>query len=145
MNIGWLLFSFQGRISRQPYWIFTGSVILLGLLLFVVLGSGEAAEIIVTVITLLLLWPSVAVQAKRWHDRDKSGWWILINFVPVIGPLWALIENGFLSGTVGTNRFGSNANFATNVAGHETYQPMKKMRGFLKGINTSVRRDKDRV
>lgn len=54
----------------------------------------------------VLWWSSLAVQAKRWHDRDKSGWWILINFVPLIGPIWALVENYFLSGTEGPNRFG---------------------------------------
>jgi uncharacterized membrane protein YhaH (DUF805 family) len=58
----------------------------------------------------LLLLPiaiiGIIVQIKRWHDRDKSGWWVLINFVPCIGGLWALIECGFLKGTEGPNRFG---------------------------------------
>jgi uncharacterized membrane protein YhaH (DUF805 family) len=53
-----------------------------------------------------LIWISVAVQVKRWHDRDKSGWWFLMNFVPIIGWLWVLIECGFLRGTPGPNRFG---------------------------------------
>ena len=48
------------------------------------------------------------VYIKRFHDRDKSGWWVLLNLVPVIGWLWALIDNGFLRGTDGPNRFGEN-------------------------------------
>jgi uncharacterized membrane protein YhaH (DUF805 family) len=43
---------------------------------------------------------------KRYHDRNKSGWWILIVFVPVIGGLWYFIECGFLRGTPGPNTYG---------------------------------------
>lgn len=46
------------------------------------------------------------MQIKRWHDLDKSGWWVLINFIPIVGGLWCLVECGFLKGTVGPNRFG---------------------------------------
>ena len=55
---------------------------------------------------LALLWPSLALQVKRWHDRDKSGWFVLVNLIPFIGWLWTLIECGFLDGTQGPNRFG---------------------------------------
>jgi uncharacterized membrane protein YhaH (DUF805 family) len=50
--------------------------------------------------------PSIFVHIKRFHDRDKSGWWVLIGLVPVIGALWFLIERGFLAGTPGPNPFG---------------------------------------
>ncbi len=55
---------------------------------------------------LVFLYSSVVVQIKRWHDRDKKGWWIFINFIPFIGTIWALVENGILKGTKGPNRFG---------------------------------------
>ena len=55
---------------------------------------------------LSMLWPALAIYAKRWHDRDKSGWWTLITLVPLVGPIWATVECGFLPGTVGQNRFG---------------------------------------
>ena len=55
---------------------------------------------------LLFLWPALAIQAKRWHDVDKSAWWILINLVPAVGGLIALVFNGFVAGTPATNRFG---------------------------------------
>ena len=57
-------------------------------------------------IALAILYPSLAVAAKRFHDRDKSGWWILILFIPIIGFIWYLVELGFLPGTPGPNRFG---------------------------------------
>ena len=55
---------------------------------------------------LLLVWPAVVVSIKRWHDRGKSGWWVLVTLIPFVGWLWALIENGLLRGDAGANRFG---------------------------------------
>ena len=54
----------------------------------------------------LALIPSIIVYIKRFHDRDKSGWWVLIGLIPIIGAIWLLIELGFLKGTDGPNRFG---------------------------------------
>jgi len=53
-----------------------------------------------------VVWFSLALQVKRWHDRGKSGWWVLINLIPFVGGLWALVECGFLRGTEGPNQFG---------------------------------------
>ena len=46
------------------------------------------------------------MQVKRWHDRGKSGWWVLIALIPLVGPIWAIIETGFLPGTSGPNEYG---------------------------------------
>jgi uncharacterized membrane protein YhaH (DUF805 family) len=67
--------------------------------------SDDKAE---DVVNLLLTWPALAVSVKRWHDRDKSGWWVLINLVPLIGMVWTLIENGLLPGTPGPNPYGED-------------------------------------
>ena len=48
-----------------------------------------------------ILIPAIIVHIKRFHDRDKSGWWVLIGLVPIIGAIWLLIELGFLKGTPG--------------------------------------------
>lgn len=56
----------------------------------------------------LAIWPYLAIAIKRWHDRDKSGWWVLIGLVPLIGPIWAIVETGFLPGTDGPNQFGAD-------------------------------------
>jgi uncharacterized membrane protein YhaH (DUF805 family) len=111
MPLKQLWLSFEGRASRYDFWvryvlaIFGGGVAvgILGAILGDTIGS-----VLIGLFSLLSIWPALAVQVKRWHDRDKSGWWILINLVPVIGALWALIECGFLRGTVGQNRFGSD-------------------------------------
>ena len=131
MDWQWIFFSFEGRINRKPFWLCVLALIVISAIAnridaslffghmnafaghtgfgflyrstgFLHMGAGPVSGIV----SLLLIWPALAVTAKRWHDRDKSGWWNLINFVPVIGWLWALIETGFLPGTIGDNRFG---------------------------------------
>ena len=113
MSLKSLLFSFRGRINRLPFWIVT--LILLGCgSIFqqlmgpygpenpMTIGSG----VLTFVNFVMVLWIGLAVQIKRWHDRNKSGWWALLNLIPVIGHIWILIECGILRGTAGNNRFG---------------------------------------
>ena len=69
---------------------------------------GMIGGIVLLVVTVAIIWIGLAVAVKRWHDRGKSGWWILIQFVPIIGPLWYFIEVFCLSGTAGPNRFGQD-------------------------------------
>ena len=106
------LFSFEGRVTRLEYWMFNVALII-GIIIASIIGTvlgEEGTAIIFTLLSLLglvCIWSGIAIQVKRWHDRDKSGWWIMINFIPFIG-FWALVENGFLSGTEGKNRFGED-------------------------------------
>ena len=117
MSLSQLLFSFNGRISRQPYWLFLFTCVLIIAAPPFILGvSSKQADSYANIAFLILLWPLLAVQTKRWHDRDKSAWWLLISLIPVIGFFWALIENGFLVGTIGANRFGPATQGTTNEA-----------------------------
>lgn len=118
-----LLFSFQGRINRAKFWLVHVVMWVVVLVVFgATLGSaavssdpqaalqsvGLVGGLILLVVYILALWIGLAIAAKRWHDRNKSAWWILIVFVPVVGGLWYLIECGFLKGTTGPNKFGSD-------------------------------------
>ena len=58
------------------------------------------------VLFLFIFWTSLAVGAKRCHDRGRSGWFQLISLIPFIGSLWLLVELGILKGKEGENRFG---------------------------------------
>jgi uncharacterized membrane protein YhaH (DUF805 family) len=117
------LFSFSGRLNRAKFWLIP---IVYDIVLFVVLGvlvamgggeipvdgsmptlgGGIVGEIVVFVLVVAGGWISLAVGVKRYHDRGKTGWWVLIMFVPLIGGLWYLIECGFLRGTIGPNAYG---------------------------------------
>ena len=104
----WLLFSFAGRISRRSWWLW-GAAVTIGMAMYltvVLRVAGVAKETADLLVNLLLFWPALAISVKRWHDRDKPAWWALIAFVPVIGWIWVLIENGLMRGTAGVNRFG---------------------------------------
>lgn len=116
-----LLFSFEGRLNRAKWWLLNIAMsVVYGIVVGAITGGaamssnpeaalssvGAIEGIVLLVVSIAMLWAGLAVAAKRWHDRGKSAWWILIALVPVIGGLWYLIECGFLRGTTGANRFG---------------------------------------
>jgi uncharacterized membrane protein YhaH (DUF805 family) len=116
-----LLFGFQGRANRAKWWLVALGILVVEVILFAAIFGGAAisgdpeqiaaaigsfAGIVIFVFAVIATWISIAVAVKRYHDRNKSGWWVLIVFVPVIGGLWYLIECGFLSGTTGPNTYG---------------------------------------
>ena len=116
-----LLFGFQGRANRAKFWLVALAIFVIEVIIFAVLGGttamsdnpeqalaniGSVAGIALMVFGLVALWISIAVAVKRYHDRNKSGWWVLIVLVPIIGGLWYLIECGFLRGTPGSNNYG---------------------------------------
>ena len=110
MNFVQICFSFKGRISRKTFWLMQ---LLVGAILFIVnivdpnALDADSPEVSPYIITLLVIaWVQLALAAKRWHDRDKSALWILINLVPIIGTIWSFVELGFFKGTTGKNRFG---------------------------------------
>jgi uncharacterized membrane protein YhaH (DUF805 family) len=103
----------EGRVNRKQWWLWLVlPLTVIGILLvFVDMATGRynpemGIGLFSGIFALLSLIPAVIVYIKRFHDRDKSGWWVLIGLIPLIGPLWLLIELGFLKGTDGPNRFG---------------------------------------
>jgi len=107
MDAGSVYFSFKGRLNRKSYWFATVSLFIWYVITSMMLDStDEVMAGLGSLFALSAVWPTIAVQVKRWHDRGKSGIWYLLSFVPVLGPLWVFIELGFLKGTAGTNRYG---------------------------------------
>jgi uncharacterized membrane protein YhaH (DUF805 family) len=106
-----ILFSFEGRIPRRTFWgVLIGGNLLTSAVTYVLeLSFDERTAAIASVaLALPFIWVSFAIYAKRWHDRDKSGWWFFIILVPIIGVLWMLISCGFLRGTYGPNKYGED-------------------------------------
>jgi len=115
MDWKYLLTSFDGRINRAKFWAGIGIFILIGIVSMILdsilgthiaLASGGEIGIIGIIAALVSIYFAIAVYAKRWHDRDKSGWWTLIGLVPIIGGIWLLVELGILEGTRGANQYG---------------------------------------
>jgi len=111
MDWKWLLTSFEGRINRAKFWAFVGVFFVISIVLALVDGvigtrTSDGVGILGSIFALIAIYPAVAVYAKRWHDRGKSGWWTLIILIPIVGAIWFLIEQGILRGTQGPNSFG---------------------------------------
>ena len=120
MNLMRLVFSFHGRMGRAQYLYVN---IALGLVLFVLgtLASVFAPDqdrepmqlspffvglvIIWLLSSLSFIWMAFATSIKRLHDTDRSGWWILLGFLPVVGQIWFFVVLCFKQGTLGGNRF----------------------------------------
>jgi uncharacterized membrane protein YhaH (DUF805 family) len=123
-----LLFSSEGRITRRQFWlsvaIFVGVAVLdyalVALLWTMMPGNvsetGEYSVNGVAALPFVLLglgyfvfcvWAGICVNAKRCHDRNKSGWFMLVQLIPLVGAIWYLVEAGFLPGTSGPNKYGS--------------------------------------
>ncbi|XAW89398.1 DUF805 domain-containing protein [Vibrio sp. CDRSL-10 TSBA] len=132
-----LLFSFQGRVGRRTFWIWN-LCYYLSIVVFIQLCNRLVpglAPLLIPLLLLVLLIPDLAVTAKRWHDRNKTSWWLLLNVPLVIGRMmvpgaeddmvatptlldtgatllallcgsWILIECGLLPAVEDHNRFG---------------------------------------
>ena len=103
----------QGRVTRGEYWqrLFLPSlgIVFVAAILDLIFGWASRESplgVISNLMILAILYPTIIVLVKRLHDHNKSGWWCLVYFVPIVGGVWALIECGFLRGTVGDNRYG---------------------------------------
>jgi uncharacterized membrane protein YhaH (DUF805 family) len=140
MDLRTLLFTFDGRINRAKYWL--GVLITFAALIAAgIVGSafgwvlGEetgilAVFIVLAVVAVFAAWIAVATGIKRLHDREKTGWWLLVFYVvpgmldgvgsaspdgvggfffTLVGlgiSVWGLVELGCLKGTTGPNAYG---------------------------------------
>lgn len=98
---------FTGRARRTEYWMFALFNLIISIVLGVidgVVGSGHIG-ILGLIYTLAVLLPSIAVTTRRLHDINRSGWWQLIVFVPIIGIIVLLVFM-LLDSTPGQNEYG---------------------------------------
>lgn len=104
---------FKGRARRKEYWFFLLFNLIASLVLTVVdfmtgsldpeLGMGLLSGLY----TLAVLIPSLAVTVRRLHDTDRTGWWLLIGLVPLIGAIVLLVFM-LLDSQPGDNQYGAN-------------------------------------
>lgn len=126
-------FDFSGRSRRKEYWMFFLFVVIIELIIAALLfsqipltaygmvdwpsegvGAGFYALMAVAFIFGLgTIIPQIAVQVRRFHDQDKSGWFVLLNLIPYVGFLIVLVFM-FIEGTRGPNRYGADPKDPTN-------------------------------
>ena len=104
---------FEGRARRREYWFYVLFWVIIAVVLNVVdrmLGMYSAEMgmgILGGIFWLATLLPSLAVGARRLHDTGRSGWWLLIGLIPLIGAI-VLIVFFVLDSQPGTNAYGPN-------------------------------------
>ena len=104
---------FEGRARRKEYWFFVLFYIIFSLVLGLVDGlagtvlEGTNVGLLGTLYGFALLVPSLAVSVRRLHDTGRSGWWLLINLIPLIGFIVFLVF-AVQDSQPGENRFGAN-------------------------------------
>lgn len=100
---------FTGRASLNEYWTFSvmNFIIAVLLILIEIFVFDGKTTILVSIFSLVIFLPSIAVTVRRLHDTNKSGWMMLVGFIPFIGPIWLLILM-LIKGTQGDNMYGPN-------------------------------------
>jgi len=104
---------FRGRAVRSEYWYWVLFVVLLSIVAWLIdmmlFGfNTTGVNPISAIATLATFLPGLAVSVRRLHDIDRSGWWMLLALIPLIGAI-VLIVWACMRGTVGTNRFGTDS------------------------------------
>lgn len=112
---------FNGRSRRKEYWMF----LLFNVIVSIVLGiidmligtysMNTGVGVLSGVYMLVVLIPGIAVTIRRLHDTGRSGWWILIALVPIIGGIWLLVLM-FLDSQKESNQWGASPKYAAPAA-----------------------------
>jgi uncharacterized membrane protein YhaH (DUF805 family) len=100
--------NFSGRAARSEFWywfLFAVLVSIVAGVIDAVLFSSSGLSPISGLVGLALILPGVAVSVRRLHDLDRSGWWIFLGLIPLVGGIILLIWY-CMRGTIGSNRFG---------------------------------------
>ena len=98
---------FNGRARRKEYWYFVLFNFIINIVLSGIDSMTTGMGLLPGIYTLAVLIPSIAVLVRRLHDTDRSGWWVLIGLIPIIGWIVLLI---FVvqDGKPGKNQYGLN-------------------------------------
>lgn len=107
------IFSFRGRVSRRTCWatslymLASTCIVRLALAGIDVSFDETIADVLYVLYLIPAVWIGLSVQIRRWHDLNHSGWWVLINHIPIIN-LIAAAYLLFIKGTTGPNKYGDD-------------------------------------
>jgi uncharacterized membrane protein YhaH (DUF805 family) len=100
--------NFSGRATRSEFWYWVLFAVLASIaagLIDVALFGLDGSSAIESLVGLALFLPGLAVSVRRLHDLDRSGWWVLLGLIPLVGVIILIVWN-CQRGTIGPNRFG---------------------------------------
>jgi len=97
--------TFRGRALRSEFWYFFLFCFLVGFGLDVLERFDERVWFFYVAFHVVTFLPSLAVNVRRLHDIDRSGWWLLLLLVPIVGLVIVIVWT-CMPGTDGPNRFG---------------------------------------
>ena len=96
--------NFSDRASRSEYWYWILFIILAEIVTSII-DYAIGAQVVTGIFGLATFLPSLGLAIRRLHDLDRTGWWVLLWFIPIIG--WIILLIWFCTrGTIGPNRFG---------------------------------------
>src|SRR5262245_4644775 len=95
---------FSRRAARPEFW-YWNLFLLLAQIVLAVLDFMTGIGVLTLIFALITLVPNIAVQVRRLHDIDRSGWWVLVGLIPLVGIIILLVW-WCREGTPGANRFG---------------------------------------
>lgn len=101
---------FQGRARRKEYWMYTLFSVIVSIILSVIETIIGLPSVLTGIYSLAVLLPTLAVGVRRLHDTGRSGWWLLLSFIPLIGAIVLLVF--FCEDSKENNRYGSNPKMA---------------------------------
>lgn len=102
--------NFSGRARRAEYWWFALANAIVYIVLFALMRISGIFVVLYIAYAIAIIVPGIAVAIRRLHDLGKSGWMLLISFIPIVGAIILLVW--FLTdGTKGPNQYGPSEKY----------------------------------
>jgi uncharacterized membrane protein YhaH (DUF805 family) len=96
---------FEGRSGRAEFWWYFLAGVIISIVFNILIAISGIFWVLYVIYGLAVLIPGLAVAIRRLHDTDKSGWWLLLALIPLVGII-VLIVFWATEGTPGPNQYG---------------------------------------
>jgi uncharacterized membrane protein YhaH (DUF805 family) len=98
---------FQGRARRKEYWFFSLFYTLISIVLSILAQNSEVVSVVLLLYYLAAILPGMGLTCRRLHDIGRSGWWMLVILIPIVGTIVLLVWM-CLDSQQGGNQYGPN-------------------------------------
>ncbi len=102
--------NFDGRARRAEFWWYALANLIVSVVLNLLQAAASIFVVLVVIYGLAVLIPGIAVGIRRLHDTDRSGWWLLLVFIPIVGAI-VLIVFWATDGKPEVNQYGASEKY----------------------------------